>query len=91
MHLVYGIVYYYAMLGIAMTFGLAIFKIKKLRQLIILPISNKKIIDNQIVVGVGFLIMAVIGVVLVDSLWTYMALNDNLQKSNINLTQRLEG
>jgi len=78
MHVTYGFVYYFAILMVILTVGLVIFFFRKARKIVFDFLDNSKILDNQILHAAIYISFVVIGIILIDSVWTYSSLSRNL-------------
>jgi hypothetical protein len=65
-------------LMIILTVSLSIFFFRKIRKVVFDFLDNTKILDNQILKASIYISFVVIGIILVDSVWTYSSLSRNL-------------
>lgn len=78
MHVTYGFVYYFAIFMVILTLSLSVFFFRKIRKFVFDFLDNSKILDNQILKASIYISFVVIGIILVDSIWTYSSLSRNL-------------
>lgn len=73
MHVTYGSVYYFTLLTMFMTLGLAVFWIRKVRKCMLDWVQGYRVGDSQLMQSFLYISFSVIVVIMVDSIWTYFS------------------
>lgn len=80
MHVTYGFVYYFSILMIGATLSLTVFILRPLRKKVFDYLKKIKLMDNFLVQSVVYISFFVIFVILIDAVWTYYGLRQNLER-----------
>jgi hypothetical protein len=88
MHVTYGFVYYFCLLMITATVGLSIFVLRPLRKKVFDYLKKIRLMDHFIVQSIVYISFFVISVILIDAVWTYYGLKQNLERGNFSTNQR---
>lgn len=73
MHLTYGFVLYFSLTMIALTLSLVIFVFRPIRRLVFNFFKRYRL-DNSLIQYALYISFAIIGLILIDSIWTYYSL-----------------
>jgi hypothetical protein len=82
MHVTYGFVYYFCLIMITATVSLTVFVFRPLRKKVFDYLKKIKLMDNFVVQSVVYISFFVIFVILIDAVWTYYGLKQNLETGN---------
>ena len=82
MHVTYGFVYYFCLIMITATVSLTVFVLRLLRKKVFNYLKKIKLMDNFVVQSVVYISFFVIFVILIDAVWTYYGLKQNLERGN---------
>lgn len=82
MHVTYGFVYYFCLLMITATLGLSVFVLRPLRKKVFDYLKKIKLMDHFVVQSIVYISFFVISVILIDAVWTYYGLKQNLERGN---------
>ena len=82
MHVTYGFVYYFCLMMITATLGLSVFVLRPLRKKVFDYLNKIKLMDHFVVQSIVYISFFVISVILVDAVWTYYGLKQNLERGN---------
>ena len=82
MHVTYGFVYYFCLLMITATVSLTVFVLRPLRKKVFDYLKKIKLMDNFVVQSIVYISFFVIFVILIDAVWTYYGLKQNLERGN---------
>ena len=82
MHVTYGFVYYFCLLMIGATVSLSAFVVRPLRKKVFDYMKKIKLMDHFIVQSIVYISFFVIFVILIDAVWTYLGLKQNLERGN---------
>ena len=85
MQLVYGFVYYFLLVFLALTFSLSIFVLRPLRKLLhVVQTKFKNIFNNTFISYVIYLSFAIIFLILADSVRTFYLANQHISESKFD-------
>lgn len=82
MHVTYGFVYYFCLMMITATLGLSVFVLRPLRKKVFDYLKKIKLMDHFVVQSIVYISFFVISVILIDAVWTYYGLKQNLERGN---------
>jgi hypothetical protein len=82
MHVTYGFVYYFCLMMITATVSLTVFVLRPLRKKVFDYLKKIKLMDNFVVQSIVYISFFVIFVILIDAVWTYYGLKQNLERGN---------
>lgn len=82
MHVTYGFVYYFCLMMITATLGLSVFVLRPLRKKVFDYLKKIKLMDHFVVQSIVYISFFVIFVILIDAVWTYYGLKQNLERGN---------
>ena len=82
MHVTYGFVYYFCLMMITATVGLSVFVLRPLRKKVFDYLKKIKLMDHFVVQSIVYISFFVISVILIDAVWTYYGLKQNLERGN---------
>jgi len=83
MHVTYGFVYYFCLLMIAATVGLSVFVLRPLRKKVFDYLKKIRLMDHFAFQSIVYISFFVIFVILIDAVWTYYGLKQNLERGNL--------
>lgn len=76
MHVTYGFVFYFMCLLIGLTLLLAFFAIRTIRKFFFRMADNFKLFENQFLIAAKYIAFAVILIILIDAVNTYISFSD---------------
>jgi hypothetical protein len=82
MHVTYGFVYYFTVVMLLATLSLSVFSLRGLRKRFFDYMKKVKLMDHFIVQSIVYISFIVIFVILIDSIWSYYSLRQNLHTGN---------
>lgn len=79
MKVITGFIYYFLLSVMGLTLSLVVFAIRPLRRLIHkIQLKYQKIFNNQIVNGIIYFSFAIIGIILIESIYSFLQINTHL-------------
>lgn len=80
MKVVTGFIYYFLLSIVFLTFSLIVFALRPFRRLLHkVQTKYQRILNNQIFTGIIYFSFAVIGIILMESIYTFLQINAHLQ------------
>lgn len=82
MHVTYAFVYYFSIFIMMLTAGLSIFVVRKIRKSFFAFANRNNLSRNPILTLIFYIVFALIFIILIDAVMTYISIKDQLADGN---------